>query len=106
MRMIAALALLLLSGAAHAQSAEDRATWLKSLKQPVTGMSCCDVSDCRAAAYRDQADGTYIAQLPDGTWTPVPREKVLDKLSIDGDAYLCAGPRGTVYCFVPPSRGM
>ena len=26
--------------------------------------------------------------------------------SIDGDAYVCSGPRGTIYCFVPPSMAM
>jgi hypothetical protein len=83
---------------------EERGAWFRSLKQPVTGMSCCDVSDCR----RTEADwrGGQWWAVVENNWTPIPREKQLDKLSIDGDAYVCAGPRGTIYCFVPPSMAM
>jgi len=83
---------------------EDRGAWFRSLKQPVTGMSCCDVSDCR----RTEADwrgGQWWAKVQD-SWTPIPPDKQLQKLSIDGDAYVCSGPRGTIYCFIPPSMAM
>ncbi len=83
---------------------EQRATWFRSLKQPNTGMSCCDVSDCRRTDA-DYRQGQWWAEV-EGNWTPIPQEKQLDKLSIDGDAYVCSGPRGTIYCFVPPSMAM
>lgn len=99
------------SGAAAQQRAmqqralqEERATWFRSLKQPNTGMSCCDVSDCRRTDA-DYRGGQWWAVV-ENNWTPIPQEKQLDKLSIDGDAYVCSGPRGTIYCFIPPSMAM
>ena len=83
---------------------EERATWFRNLKQPNTGMSCCDISDCRRTDA-DYRHGQWWAEV-EGSWTPIPQEKQLDKLSIDGDAYVCSGPRGTIYCFVPPSMAM
>lgn len=84
---------------------EERATWFRSLKQPESGMSCCDVSDCRRTAW-DRKGDQWFAEI-EGNMTPIPDKKVLqDKPSIDGDAYVCAGPRGTIYCFVPPSMAM
>ena len=83
---------------------EERGAWFRSLKQPVTGMSCCDVSDCR----RTEADwraGQWWAKVQDN-WTAIPMEKELEKRSIDGDAYVCSGPRGTIYCFIPPAMAM
>jgi hypothetical protein len=83
---------------------EDRGSWFKSLKQPATGMSCCDVSDCRRTDA-DYRAGQWWAVV-ENNWTPIPKEKELEKKSIDGDAYVCSGPRGTIYCFVPPSMAM
>lgn len=101
---------------AAAQDLEDRGAWFKSLKQNGTGTSCCDVSDCRAVdADQDPKTSQWFVTIrPEdrvspqlaGKTIPVPPEKVLDKLSVDGDAYLCSAPVGTIYCFVPPSRGM
>jgi hypothetical protein len=100
---IGLLAILLVLAVAEARS-EDRATWFRSLKQPGTGMSCCDISDCRRteAEFRD---GQWHA-IVNGDLTPIPPEKVLhDKPSIDGDAYVCHGT-ATIYCFVPPTMAM
>jgi hypothetical protein len=38
-------------------------------------------------------------------WTPIPRDKELDKQSIDGDAYVCSSPNRRIYCFVKPDIG-
>lgn len=76
-------------------------SWFESLKQPETGVSCCDTSDCRAtrAEYRT---GQWWAEVL-GRMTPIPSNKVLKTpLSFDGDAYVCASPHGAIYCFVPP----
>jgi hypothetical protein len=94
-------ALLLVSLApAHAQ---DRASWFKSLKQPGTGISCCDISDCKRTSA-DWRDGQWHAVV-NGEWTPIPPEKELDKKSIDGDAYVCSSPTRRVYCFIRPDFG-
>jgi hypothetical protein len=84
-----------------AAEAEDRGTWFKSLRMPGTGFSCCDISDCK----RTEADwrGGQWWAVVNGSWTPIPREKELDKQSIDGDAYVCASPTRRVYCFVKPN---
>lgn len=84
---------------------EDRASWFKGLKQPGTNASCCDISDCKATEAYWQ--GGWFAKLPNGETTPIPDNKILmDKNSIDGKAYLCAGPTtGVVYCFVRPWMG-
>lgn len=78
--------------------------WFKSLKQPGSGFSCCDKSDCR----RTDADwraGQWWAVVS-GEWTPIPQDKVLlDKQSIDGDAYVCSSPNRRIYCFVRPDIG-
>jgi hypothetical protein len=92
-----------LAAAAVAQ-AEDRGTWFKSLKQPLTGASCCDISDCRRAEA-DWKNGQWWADVQ-GQWTPIPKEKELAKSSIDGDAYVCSGYGRKIYCFVPPTLAM
>lgn len=100
---LAALALLCLA-VAVSFAEEDRGAWFKGLKQPLTGGSCCDLSDCRAteAAWRD---GAWWARLPDGEWIAVPPEKILAKQSIDGEAYLCSAPARVIFCFVKPTLG-
>jgi len=86
----------------HAEG--DRATWFHSLKQPQTGMSCCDVADCHST-QADWRQGGWWA-LVDDEWVPVPSNRLLNKTSIDGQAYVCTGPDRLIYCFVPPVFGM
>lgn len=97
--------LLYLAGPAPAQ---DRGSWFKSLKQPGTGVSCCDISDCKAVEARWQAGGWWM-QLPDASWLEVPQAKVLQQpMSIDGEAYACTlvyDGDTLVRCFIPPSPG-
>jgi len=84
--------------------AQDRGAWFKSLR--LNGVSCCDISDCRQteATWRD---GGWWAYSPHKkAMISVPEAKVLHSpMSIDGEAYLCEGLAGTIYCFVPPSPG-
>lgn len=88
---------------AGAQDA-DRGAWFESLKQPDTGMSCCSISDC-AATKAEWRGGQWHAVVL-GRMTPIPSEKIVrTPLSIDGDAYVCASPVGTIWCFVPPPQG-
>jgi hypothetical protein len=97
-----AFALAPLAGAA----AEERGTWFQSLKQPGSGISCCDVADCHQTSA-DWRDGQWWA-IVRSKWTAIPRDRVLGKKSIDGEAYVCNSESGslpTIYCFVPPNMG-
>lgn len=90
--------------------ADERGDWFRSLKQPGTGISCCDISDCR----RTQA------KWHNGQWTAIvrghprniPASRILkDTETIDGEAYVCASENGpaetaTIYCFVRPGGGV
>lgn len=107
------LLILLLVFLSATAKAEDRGSWFKSLKQPVTGASCCDISDCRQTKAEAvtvlNANGTKSDQWwadVEGQWTPIPPEKVLKKTSIDGEAYVCSGYGRKIFCFVPPIMAM
>src|SRR5271168_2433349 len=61
--------------------------WFKSLHQPQTNLSCCDLSDCRTVRYRI-VDGHFQAfigsefarwQNPPYAWVDVPEESVLHR---------------------------
>ena len=101
-----------------------RGEWFEKLKTP-SGESCCNLSDCRQIQAEWRADTEGWWALVNGTWRPVPADKVLTSpRSIDGAAYLCMGSdsggdaldgqgylpgnvrlRGAIYCFVPPDFG-
>lgn len=110
-RLFCILIALLTAGAAAA--AENRGQWFKSLLRPGTGISCCDISDCRKTDARWQDDGWWAVVL--GKWRPIPPESVLTApRTLDGEAYVCAGDVQDfeahrldvhVYCFVPPDMG-
>lgn len=100
LRLIAVVLALTLS--AHA---ETKGQWFKSLLQPDTGYSCCDISDCAVTNARF-VDGRWEAEYA-GIFSLVPASKILDKESYDGRAYLCARPGDrvgapTIFCFVKP----
>jgi hypothetical protein len=90
-------------------AAQDRGAWFKSLRQPGTNISCCDVSDCKRteAEYEGGgwvADSVNPTQL--GQRVVIPDASIVRNIpSIDGEAYLCQSPTGRVYCFIPPSPG-
>jgi hypothetical protein len=96
---------------AHAQD-QTRSDWFKSLLQPGTEFSCCDISDCRRTEARWER-GQWWAEIK-GTWRPIPATAVVNHpISIDGDAYVCASNINdwriridpVIYCFVPPHFG-
>src|SRR3990167_7860371 len=99
--VLAALAVMLGTGV----GAQERGARFKSIRSP-GGISCCDVSDCKRteAFWRD---GSWQAKSRiNGDIVTVPHSKVLEyPPSIDGDAYLCEGPAGSIYCFAPPDFG-
>jgi hypothetical protein len=113
---IALLVLLIVAALAYAGEPnrtawndKKRGDWFSSLKQPSSGISCCDVSDCKATDAQLRGDQWWAVVR--GQWKLIPPEKVLSHpLSIDGDAYVCASPNGdpkfaTVYCFIKPIPG-
>jgi len=62
------------------------APWFHSLKQPNTGMECCDFADCRPVEARPSVIGwevfidrkSFGADAPDG-WRPVPPQNILHR---------------------------
>lgn len=97
----------------------DRGKWFNSLRQPLTGASCCDISDCHPTES-EWKDGAWHAIVA-GKWRTIPDEVILKKkVSILEDAVVCNAsefqaipgmgasvrveePR--IYCFVPPALG-
>lgn len=106
--LVAAIVAFLLVSVAVVQRAraESVADWYKSLRQPISGISCCDESDCRPTRARMSDGGWWQAQTPSGQWVDVPAARVImDKGHPSGAAVLCSAPSGHVYCFVPPGAG-
>ena len=78
--------------------------WFRSLMRPDTKTSCCNLNDCTQtqAEWRDDEWWAVVR----GEWRAIPPEKIVQQpLSIDGEAYVCAGHNGTIFCFVPPIHG-
>lgn len=91
---------------ANADPNSPMSQWYRGLKQPHTGISCCDMSDCRPtlAEYRD---GEWWAARPDGELIPIPHERIIhDETHPAGRAVLCWTPAANVLCFVPPGAGI
>ena len=101
--------LLLLSGPVLAhQHGEPFADWYKSLRQPLTGMSCCSHEganrDCFPTDnWKELAGGRFVV-LINGEWHPVPAEKVVERENPTGHAVLC-NKGVNIYCFVPIGAG-
>lgn len=104
LRLLSGVFLLVgLASMATASADENRGAWFKSLRQPITGGSCCDMADC-ARTDADWRGGQWWAVVF-GKWTPIPPDRELSKKSIDGEAYVCSSPNGAIYCFVKPTFG-
>ena len=110
-RLIAAAAVLLLAGfgarAAPPPGADpnsELSAWFRSL-QNAKGEFCCDVADCRKPyAWRQQASGGYqVQQGKDAPWLDVPRENILRRENLLGDAVACI-VGGNVRCFIAPNE--
>src|SRR4029079_16008927 len=97
-------------------NAAERGAWFQSLRQPGTGKSCCDISNC-AHVEAGWHNGSWWA-LIDKLWRQVPDNVVLrTPKTLDGEAYACTGynpnwaagqrfvPIPYFYCFVPPAPG-
>lgn len=87
------------------------AQWFRSLTQPGSGASCCDLSDCRGASTRIGADGYEVLiasptfPVETDQWVRVPAERILQgKDNPLGRAVVCWTPSKGVICFVKPTE--
>jgi hypothetical protein len=109
--LTALIACALLAGPVNAAPPENSdgrySEWFRSLKQPGTENSCCDLSDCRTVRVRAGAQGyeAYISKpdfpIEHPLWVPIPAEKILQgKDNPLGSAVVCWRPHPGVICFV------
>lgn len=89
------------AGEGHAENHD----WYQDLKQPGTGLSCCNGTingaegDCRPTRAYVNDEGQWYALL-NGRWVPVPPRVVLRQLAPDGGSHICASKNGMIYCFL------
>ena len=89
------------------------AKWFQGLKQPQSGASCCDISDCRRAPVRDAGDHWEFLAVRaeyggngDDKWHAIPEDKWLrGKTNPTGETVICWDPRFGVLCAVKPAGG-
>jgi hypothetical protein len=73
---------------AHGEGHDTMHHWYQTLKQPLTGMSCCNNEDCRPTVSR--VVGETVEVMVDGEWTAVPHEKIVKTPSPDLGSHVCA----------------
>lgn len=104
--LLIGLAIILFSDGAHAGGPTN---WWQSLRQPGTGLSCCNIADCAYTQARFR-QGHWQAKVGD-LWRDIPDDKVLkDEVTPDGHAVVCNGslsfsPSPVIYCFIPEAGG-
>jgi len=76
------------------------ANWVRTLKQPNGGSSCCSIADCRPAEAVFGEDNHWHVILG-GKSETVPDDKILEDETFNGDAWVCS-VAGTILCFVKP----
>lgn len=103
--LIFILGVIILTSSPRAAAQEDRGEWFKSLRQPDTGISCCDISDCRVTQSAEwRADGWW-AEV-NGVMTKIPERKIIyNRPPLPDGAVICHGTSGVIFCFVPPAMG-
>jgi hypothetical protein len=82
--------------------------WFRALRNPQTGVNCCDLSDCARTEARTHGN-EWEARAPNGLWIPVPDDKVVhNQGNPTGEPILCAAEYEEgwrVLCFVPGPGG-
>jgi hypothetical protein len=85
--------------------------WFQSLRQPGSGTSCCDLSDCRPVGARIGPSGYEVLLTPaafpvaEERWVGVPAHTILHgKDNPLGRAVVCWTPAKGVICFVRPTE--
>ena len=82
--------------------------WFKSLRQPRTDQSCCDMADCRRVQYRTAGDHfqAFIGdEFPRWTnaphaWVDVPNANVLHRRDNPTGEGIACWFQGQVVCFI------
>ena len=92
------------SHGSHGVGHDELHHWYLTLKEPRTGMSCCNKQDCRPTQHRIN-NGAVEVEV-DGEWTPVPQYKILNTPSPDLQSHVCAPKagftfqKGHIFCVV------
>jgi hypothetical protein len=84
------------------------APWFRSLRQPQTNQSCCDMADCRTVQYRTSGDhfqafiGNEFPRWtnPPGEWVDVPNANVLHRRDNPTGEGIACWFQGQVVCFI------
>ena len=87
------------------------APWFKSLRQPRTNQSCCDMADCRMVQYRKAGDhfqafiGSDFPRWtnPPRAWVDVPEASVLHRPDNPTGEGVACWFEGQVVCFIEGS---
>jgi hypothetical protein len=84
------------------------APWFRSLRQPGTNQSCCDMADCRIVRYRTAGDH-FQAFIGDAfprwsnaphAWVDVPNANVLHRKDNPTGEGIACWFQGQVLCFI------
>ena len=80
----------------------DMSAWYQSLRQPLTGVGCCSVADCRP--YNSRIVGGHYEILDHQNWLTIPDNVVLHRENKAGSAIACLRTQWN-YGFGPPPPG-
>lgn len=91
----------------------DTARWYKSLLNPISKGSCCDLADCRPTELRQSPDNAgdwqaYISKAVFGSnapdqWITIPNELILQHVDNPTGRVVICWVNEKVYCAVLPS---
>jgi hypothetical protein len=77
--------------------------WFRDLRQPDSGISCCDVADGHEVDYRVRG-GTYYVMIEGREYPVPPRKIVRNQGNPTGSGvvfYSMIGSRPLILCFIP-----
>ena len=87
------------------------APWFRSLRQPKSGLSCCDIADCRRVKYR-VVNGHFQAfiggefarwQNPPNAWVDVPETSVFYQHDNPTGEGIACWSGNAIICFIEGS---
>lgn len=92
----------------HAGHALHHEGFYMGLKQPGTGMSCCNNRDCRPAEHRVTPKGVEF--LVAGRWIMPPQSQLIEIETPDAKGHWCGNRENTAtpvtYCAIVPRGGV
>ena len=91
----------------HSGHAKHHDQLYKSLKQPGTGMSCCNNQDCRPVPHRITTTGVEF--FVHGRWL-MPPARVVMEVDMTSESHWCGVAEGSAspitYCAIVPRGGV